>query len=296
MGDYNKERQQLEDLIYGAPLSKKEAEAAGLKVLDLPIDELHQFKGHPFKVIEESEDFEGLVESITQYGIIEPIVVRKSADGYEIISGHRRTRAAEIAGLDHIQGVVVEADDDTATIMMVDANKKREKFLPSELAYALKMRYDACKHQGVASGGEESSDMIGKDFGMSARNVHYYIGLTRLIPELMDYADDKKLQIKAAIELSSLSADMQQIVLDACEMIGRFPNKAQAKALKEMGTFGLDWVLEQLQAPEKRAVANLVIPEDKIGHFFPEGYSAVEKEALIVELLTKWHQETEGGR
>lgn len=299
MGDYSRERQALSGFsLYfdnDEPITAKKAEEAGLSVQELPIGELHQFKDHPFKVLE-NEELESLVESIKQYGIIEPIVVRKAADGYEIISGHRRTRAAELAGLDRVQGIVVEADDDTATIMMVDANKKREKFLPSELAYALKMRYEACKHQGSTSGdktGERSSDKVGKDFGMSERNVRYYIGLTNLLPELMDHVDSKRLQVKAAVELSSLPADMQKVVLDAYEQTSRFPNKAQAKTLKETGTFELNEVLDLIWAPKKEA-ASLNISENEIRGLFPEGYTAAEKKALIIELLTKWRQ-AEGG-
>ena len=207
------------DALFGddGEVSAQKAADAGLTVSDISVSELHEFKDHPF-LVEQNDDMESLSESVRLYGVIEPILVRPARDGrgYEIISGHRRSTAAKNVGLKQVPAIVLDIDDDTATIMMVDANKKREKYIPSELAHAFKMRMDACKHQGKFIDGDDGSTAaIGKDFGASERNVRNYLRLNNLSPELLDLVDSQKLQMGAAVELSFLSPDKQETVLEA---------------------------------------------------------------------------------
>lgn len=278
------------DSLFGGksaePLTVENAKAAGKTVVDIPITELHPFKDHPFKVIHNKE-LDLMTESIREHGVIEAIIVRTAPEGgYEIISGHRRTTAASLAGLETVPVIVEDMDDTTATLWMIAANKKRNKFLPSELAYVFKMEMEALRHRGKLSEDGTSAYKIGEDFGVSERKVKDYIRLTFLSEELLQYVDDKKLQLGAAVELSFLTAEMQELIIEAYAEIGKFPKKQQAKRIREKGTFNLTWLLEigiPIEEPEKKFTLS-----KKVLKYLPEEMSKDEQEDLILSLLAEW--------
>ena len=215
----------------------------------IPLSELHPFEGHPFRVVDD-EEMQKTVESVKQYGVLTPAIARPDPDGgYEIISGHRRLRASELAGLDKLPVIVREMDDDTAIIFMVDSNLQREHILPSERAFAYKMKLDAIKHQGARTDlGKESTstqvaqklsvEKVGEDAGVSKDTVRRYIRLTELIPEIRDMVDEKKIAFNPAVELSYLKPDEQREFLDAMDYAQAAPSLSQAQRLKKLSQEG----------------------------------------------------------
>ncbi len=278
------------DSLFGLDeVTVQNAKEKGIPIQDIDPTKLHEFKNHPFKVLQ-NEDFESLKESIRKFGILEPVVARESKDGYEIISGHRRTMVAKSLGLKTVPVLLIDLDDDLAKIMVVDANKYRKKFDPSELAFAFKMRYEAEKHRGrVGISSNTTAEIIGKDYGQSQRNVYNYMKLTQLKSELLRYVDEKKFKCSAAMEIADLSEDMQDLILQEYNDNGRFPNLAEARQIKFQETFDKEWLHDLMckEEPKKKVKHSL----SEFDRYFPEDYSDEEKMEKIDELLNRWHQE-----
>ncbi len=268
---------------------------AGETVTSVPLNELHTFKGHPFRVLDD-EKMQETVESVKQYGVLMPGIVRPYPEGgYEVIAGHRRWRACELAGLTEMPVIIRELDDDTAVVLMVDTNIQREDILPSEKAKAYRMKYEAMKHQG-SKGEKYTADAIGEAAGDSGRTVQRYIRLSELVEELLDYVDENKIPMVVGEKLSYLKAEEQAWVVDAISNSGIFPSKAQAEQLKAVSVTGElteGKVYAVLVRKEKENV-NVTIPAKKISNYFPTGYSKEQIEDVIYTLLEEWKQK-EGG-
>ena len=268
---------------------------AGETVTSIPLSELHTFKGHPFRVLDD-EKMQETVESVKQYGVLMPGIVRPYPEGgYEVIAGHRRWRACELAGLTEMPVIIREMDDDTAVVLMVDTNIQREDILPSEKAKAYRMKYEAMKHQG-SKGEKYTADAIGEAAGDSGRTVQRYIRLSELVEELMDYVDENKIPMVVGEKLSYLKMEEQAWVVDAIGNSGIFPSKAQAeqfKANSEAGELTEGNVYAVLIRKEKENV-NVMISAKKIRNYFPTGYSKEQIEDVIYTLLEEWKQK-EGG-
>ena len=268
---------------------------AGETVTSIPLSELHTFKGHPFRVLDD-EKMQETVESVKQYGVLMPGIVRPHPEGgYEVIAGHRRWRACELAGLTEMPVIIREMDDDTAVVLMVDTNIQREDILPSEKAKAYRMKYEAMKHQG-SKGEKYTADAIGEAAGDSGRTVQRYIRLSELVEELMDYVDENKIPMVVGEKLSYLKMEEQAWVVDAIGNSGIFPSKAQAeqfKANSEAGELTEGNVYAVLIRKEKENV-NVMISAKKIRNYFPTGYSKEQIEDVIYTLLEEWKQK-EGG-
>ena len=268
---------------------------AGETVTSVPLSELHTFKGHPFRVLDD-EKMQETVESVKQYGVLMPGIVRPHPEGgYEVIAGHRRWRACELAGLTEMPVIIREMDDDTAVVLMVDTNIQREDILPSEKAKAYRMKYEAMKHQG-SKGEKYTADAIGEAAGDSGRTVQRYIRLSELVEELMGYVDENKIPMVVGEKLSYLKAEEQAWVVDAIGNSGIFPSKAQAeqfKANSEAGELTEGNVYAVLIRKEKENV-NVMISAKKIRNYFPTGYSKEQIEDVIYTLLEEWKQK-EGG-
>ena len=257
----------------------------------IPLSELHPFEGHPFRVVDDDE-MQKTVESVKQYGVLTPAIARPDPDGgYEIISGHRRLRASELAGLDKLPVIVREMDDDEAIIYMVDSNLQREHILPSERAFAYKMKLDAIKHQGartdlsqegtssrVGMKSPQALELVGKEAGDSRNQVHRYIRLTELIPEIRDMVDEKKIAFNPAVELSYLKPEEQREFLDAMDYAQATPSLSQAQRLKKLSQEGeckLDAMCE---------VMNEVKKDDM------KSYTPQQMQDVIVKLLDQWQK------
>lgn len=267
----------------------------GETVTSVPLSELHTFKGHPFRVLDD-EKMQETVESVKQYGVLMPGIVRPHPEGgYEVIAGHRRWRACELAGLTEMPVIIREMDDDTAVVLMVDTNIQREDILPSEKAKAYRMKYEAMKHQG-SKGEKYTADAIGEAAGDSGRTVQRYIRLSELLEELMGYVDENKIPMVAGEKLSYLKAEEQAWVVDAIGNSGIFPSKAQAEQLKassEAGELTEGNVYAVLIRKEKENV-NVTISAKRIRNYFPTEYSKEQIEDVIYTLLEEWKQK-EGG-
>ena len=267
----------------------------GETVTSVPLSELHTFKGHPFRVLDD-EKMQETVESVKQYGVLMPGIVRPHPEGgYEVIAGHRRWRACELAGLTEMPVIIREMDDDTAVVLMVDTNIQREDILPSEKARAYRMKYEAMKHQG-SKGEKYTADAIGEAAGDSGRTVQRYIRLSELAEELMDYVDENKIPMVAGEKLSYLKAEEQAWVVDAIGNSGIFPSKVQAELLKagsEAGELTEGKVYAVLVRKEEENV-NVTISAKKIRNYFPVEYSKEQIEDVIYTLLEEWKQK-EGG-
>ena len=267
----------------------------GETVTSVPLSELHTFKGHPFRVLDD-EKMQETVESVKQYGVLMPGIVRPHPEGgYEVIAGHRRWRACELAGLTEMPVIIREMDDDTAVVLMVDTNIQREDILPSEKAKAYRMKYEAMKHQG-SKGEKYTADAIGEAAGDSGRTVQRYIRLSELVEELMDYVDENKIPMVVGEKLSYLKAEEQAWVVDAIGNSGIFPSKAQAELWKESSEAGKlteGNVYAVLIRKEKENV-NVTISAKKIRNYFPTGYSKEQIEDVIYTLLEEWKQKEEG--
>lgn len=264
---------------------------------DIPLDQLHEFRDHPFHVVDDEAMLE-LVESIKKNGILSPAIARKRPEGgFELISGHRRRRAAQLAGLDKMPVFVKELSDDEATIIMVDANIQREEILPSERAFAFKMKMEAMSHQGVTSdhnGPKLSTSKIGKENGMSGTQVKRYIRLTELIPELLELVDKKKISFVNGVELSFLSKSIQQIVLEYIKKGKKLVKEKIAKLRKIEGTEeeqieSANAILYEVTGTVKQVYFSLT--ETQIASYFPQGYSTQQMEEVILTLLDQWSRE-----
>ena len=270
----------------------------------IPLSELHPFEGHPFRVVDD-EEMQKTVESVKQYGVLTPAIARPDPDGgYEIISGHRRLRASELAGLDKLPVIVREMDDDTAIIFMVDSNLQREHILPSERAFAYKMKLDAIKHQGARTDlGKESTstqvaqklsvEKVGEDAGVSKDTVRRYIRLTELIPEIRDMVDEKKIAFNPAVELSYLKLEEQREFLDAMDYAQAAPSLSQAQRLKKLSQEGdckLDAMCEVMNEVKKDDMTTITIPHDVLRKYFPKSYTPQQMQDVIVKLLEQWQK------
>ena len=278
------------------------------QVQQIPIDALHPFTNHPFKVLDD-EAMTRTVESIAQYGVLAPLIARPrpDGDGYEIISGHRRQHAAQLAGLDTLPVIVRNMDDNAAVLLMVDSNLQRENILPSERAFAYKMKLDAIKNQGVRSdltspqvaSKFRSDDEVAKGQGISGDTVRRFIRLTNLIPELLDMVDNKTVSFNPAVELSYLSPEQQQEVIRAMDDTQNFPSVSQAKRIKKLaqdGTFITETVVAIMGEAKKDELDKVVIKNDTLKKYFPRSYTPKQMEDTIIKLLEQWqkkHQRSE---
>lgn len=269
------------------------------RVQSLPLDRLMPFPNHPFKVLDD-EKMQETVESIKERGVLVPILVRPTNDGnFEIVSGHRRHHASLLAGKTEIPAIVREMDDDTAILLMVDSNLQREELLPSEKAFAYKMKLDAMKRQGQRTdltsaqiGPKLSTEIIGEAGGDSRNQVKRYIRLTNLIPSLLERVDSKTIAFNAAVEVSYLTEPEQKMLCDAIEREECTPNLKQARRLKQFSQDGkLDEnVIDAIMTEEKPIEDKLVLKGDVLAKYFPKTYTPSQKQKVIVKLLEDWHK------
>ena len=271
------------------------------QIQQLPIDELHPFVNHPFKV-QDDEAMAETVESISQRGILSPLIARpRAAGGYEIISGHRRQYAAKKAGLDTVPVIVRNMTDDDAIILLVDSNIQRENILPSERAFAFKMKMDAIKRQGARSdltsaqvAPKLSSEKIGEDSGMSKDTVKRYIRLTNLIPKLLELVDDKKISFTPAVELSYLDAKQQCDFMEVMDTTQNAPSLSQAQRIKKLaqqGKFSYDAVYDIMNEVKKSELDTVTIKNETLRKYFPRSYTPRQMEEKIIQLLEAWQQQ-----
>ena len=272
------------------------------QVQQIPIDALHPFTNHPFKVLDD-EAMTRTVESIAQYGVLAPLIARPrpDGDGYEIISGHRRQYAAKLAGLDTLPVIVRQMSDDAAVILMVDSNLQREHILPSERAFAYKMKLEALKNQGARSdltspqvaAKFRSDDAVAKDQGISGDTVRRYIRLTNLVPELLDMVDEKKIAFNPAVELSYLDESQQRDFLEAMNDTQNAPSLSQAQRLKKLaqeGHFSYDVAFAVMGEEKKDELDKVVIKNDTLRKYFPRSYTPKQMEDTIIKLLEQWQR------
>ena len=271
------------------------------QVQQIPIDALHPFTNHPFKVLND-EAMTRTVESIAQYGVLAPLIARPRPEGgYEIISGHRRQYAAKLAGLDTLPVIVRQMSDDAAVILMVDSNLQREHILPSERAFAYKMKLDAIKNQGARSDLTSSQvgmklqalDIVGQEAGDSRNQVHRFIRLTNLIPELLDMVDEKKISFNPAVELSYLDESQQRDFLEAMDGTQNAPSVSQAQQLKKMaqcGEFTYEKAFDILGQEKKSEQDTVTIKNDILRKYFPRSYTPRQMEEKIIQLLDAWQK------
>ena len=271
---------------------------------EMPLSDLHPFEGHPFKVLDD-ELMEQTVESIRQIGVVSPLIVRPDPEGgFEILSGHRRLHAAQLAGLETVPIIVKEMDDDAAIIFMVDSNLQRENILPSERAFSYKMKLEAMKHQGergdLTSGqvgqksvGTVSRDIVAEQAGDSSRNVQRYIRLTNLIPEILDMVDEKKIAFNPAVELSYLKTSEQKEFLEAMDYAQASPSLSQAQRLKKLSQEGgctLDAMCEVMNEIKKDELDHVTIKNEVLRKYFPKSYTPKQMQDTIIRLLEKWQR------
>jgi len=271
------------------------------KIIEIPLTELHPFKDHPFKVIDNEAMFD-TAESVKQYGVLVPAIARpRDEGGYELVAGHRRKRACELAELDTMPVIVRNLDDDAAIIIMVDSNLQRENILPSERAFAYKMKLDAVKNQGARNdltsrqvvGKLETADIVGKEGGDSGRQVQRYIRLTHLIPEILSMVDEKKIAFNPAVELSFLKDEEQADLLEAMDMEQATPSLSQAQRLKKFSSEGkLSFeVISAIMSEEKKSdLDKVTLTGDKLKKYFPKSYTPRQMEETIIKLLEGWHK------
>ena len=274
------------------------------QVQQIPIDALHPFTNHPFKVLDD-EAMTRTVESIAQYGVLAPLIARPRPEGgYEIISGHRRQHAAQLAGLDALPVIVRQMDDDAAVLLMVDSNLQRENILPSERAFAYKMKLEALKNQGARSDltcgqfghkliGAKARDIVADESGDNARNVQRFIRLTSLIPELLDMVDEKKIAFNPAVELSYLDESQQRDFLEAMNDTQNAPSLSQAQRLKKLaqeGHFSYDVAFAVMGEEKKDELDKVVIKNDTLRKYFPRSYTPKQMEDTIIKLLEQWQR------
>ena len=273
------------------------------KVREIPPDQLIPFKNHPFRVVDD-EAMLRTVESISQYGILSPLIARPmDGGGYELISGHRRKHAAELAGMKTVPVIIREMDDDAATILMVDSNLQRETLLPSERAWAYRMKLEAMKHQGqrtdltsVQVAPKLSTEIIGEAAGMSKDNVKRFIRLTYLIPELLEMVDRKQLAFNPAVEISYLSEEQQNDFIEAMEYAQATPSLSQAQRLKKLAADGkcsLDAMCAVMSEEKKDMLDKVTFKGDELRKYFPKSYTPKQMQETIIKLLTQWQKKRE---
>lgn len=274
-------------------------EASQEKVVDIPLSELHPFKNHPFKVTDDESMLE-TAESITKHGVLLPVIARpREEGGYELISGHRRKRASELAGKDTLPCIVRNLDDDAATIIMVDSNIQRENILPSERAFAYKLKLEAIRRQAgrpsnnsrQVVGNLESADIVGKDAGESGRQVQRFIRLTELVPELLDTVDAKKIAFNPAVELSYLKPHEQVHLMEAMDMEQATPSLSQAQRLKKYsqdGKLTFDVMTAIMSEDKKGEPDKVTLTGEKLKKYFPKSYTPQQMEETIIKLLEGW--------
>ena len=288
----------LDDLF---STEEKRQEEQWEQVQQIPIDALHPFTNHPFKVLDD-EAMTRTVESIAQYGVLAPLIARPrpDGDGYEIISGHRRQYAAKLAGLDTLPVIVRQMSDDAAVILMVDSNLQREHILPSERAFAYKMKLDAIKNQGARSdltstqvAQKLSVEKVGDDAGVSKDTIRRFIRLTNLVPELLDMVDEKKISFNPAVELSYLDESQQRAFLEAMDGTQNAPSVSQAQQLKKMaqcGEFTYEKAFDILGQEKKSEQDTVTIKNDILRKYFPRSYTPRQMEEKIIQLLDAWQK------
>ncbi len=266
-------------------------------VHQIKLSELHPFKNHPFKVLDD-DAMSKTVESVKEYGVLTPIIARPRAEGgYEIISGHRRCRASELAEIETVPVIIRDMDDDASTILMVDSNLQRESLLPSERALALKMKLEAIKHQGKSTSMQVaqklSVEIIGDEAGISKDNVRRYIRLTELIPEILEMVDNKTISFNPAVELSYLTKKEQKDFLEAMDYSQSTPSLSQAQRLKKFskeGSCSLD-VMKAIMSEEKKAdMDKVTLKSDVLKKYFPKSYTPKQMEEKIISLLEQWQR------
>ena len=267
----------------------------------MPLSDLHPFEGHPFKVLDD-ELMAQTVESIKQIGVVSPLIVRPNPEGgYEILSGHRRLHAAQLAGLETVPVIVKEMDDDAAIIFMVDSNLQRENILPSERAFSYKMKLEAMKHQGErgdltsAQVGPKSwaAQVVAEEAGDSKSQVKRYIRLTNLIPEILDMVDEKKIAFNPAVELSYLKPSEQKEFLEAMDYAQASPSLSQAQRLKKLSQEGgctLDAMCEVMNEIKKDELDHVTIKNEVLRKYFPKSYTPKQMQDTIIRLLEKWQR------
>ena len=290
------------DDIFSTEESRQEQQRE--QVQQIPIDELFPFKNHPFKVLDD-ESMQRTVESVEQYGVLSPLIARPRPEGgYEIISGHRRQHAAQLAGLETLPVIVRNMDDDAAVLLMVDSNLQRENILPSERAFAYKMKLEALKNQGARSdltcgqighksNGAKARDIVADESGDNARNVQRFIRLTNLVPELLDMVDEKKIAFNPAVELSYLDESQQRDFLEAIEDTQNAPSLSQAQRLKKLaqeGHFSYDVAFAVMGEEKKDELDKVVIKNDTLRKYFPRSYTTKQMEDTIIKLLEQWQR------
>ena len=287
------------DDIFSTEESRQEEQRE--QVRQIPIGELFPFKNHPFKVLDD-DSMSDTVESVKQYGVLSPLIARpRPKGGYEIISGHRRQHAAELAGLETLPVIVRQMDDDAAIILMVDSNLQREHILPSERAFAYKMKLDAIKNQGTRSdltstqvvSKLRSNEKLGAENNQSRETVRRFIRLTNLIPELLDMVDNKTVSFNPAVELSYLSPEQQQEVIRAMDDTQNFPSVSQAKRIKKLaqdGTFTTETVVAIMGEEKKSELDTVTIKNDTLRKYFPRSYTPKQMEDTIIKLLEQWQK------
>ena len=288
------------DDIFSTEESRQEQQRE--QVQQIPIGELFPFKNHPFKVLDD-ESMQRTVESVEQYGVLSPLIARPRPEGgYEIISGHRRQHAAQLAGLDALPVIVRQMDDDAAVLLMVDSNLQRENILPSERAFAYKMKLEALKNQGARSDltsgqivqkSKLSIERVAEDAGEGYKTVQRFIRLTNLIPELLDMVDEKKIAFNPAVELSYLDESQQRDFLEAMNDTQNAPSLSQAQRLKKLaqeGHFSYDVAFAVMGEEKKDELDKVVIKNDTLRKYFPRSYTPKQMEDTIIKLLDQWQR------
>ena len=288
------------DDIFSTEESRQEQQRE--QVQQIPIGELFPFKNHPFKVLDD-ESMQRTVESVEQYGVLSPLIARPRPEGgYEIISGHRRQHAAQLAGLDALPVIVRNMDDDAAVLLMVDSNLQRENILPSERAFAYKMKLEAIKNQGARSDltsgqivqkSKLSIERVAEDAGEGYKTVQRFIRLTNLVPELLDMVDEKKIAFNPAVELSYLDESQQRDFLEAMNDTQNSPSLSQAQRLKKLaqeGHFSYDVAFAVMGEEKKDELDKVVIKNDTLRKYFPRSYTPKQMEDTIIKLLEQWQR------
>ena len=287
------------DDIFSTEESRQEQQRE--QVQQIPIGELFPFKNHPFKVLDD-ESMQRTVESVEQYGVLSPLIARPRPEGgYEIISGHRRQHAAQLAGLETLPVIVRNMDDDAAVLLMVDSNLQRETILPSERAFAYKMKLEALKNQGARSDLTSSQigtklradEKVAQDLGESRNQVQRFIRLTNLIPELLDMVDEKKISFNPAVELSYLDEAQQRDFLQAMDETQNAPSLSQAQRMKKLAQeekFTYEAAFAIMGEAKKDELDKVVIKNDTLKKYFPRSYTPRQMEDVIIKLLEQWQR------
>lgn len=271
------------------------------KVQNIPLGELHPFRNHPFKVKDDAA-MQDTVDSVREYGVIVPAIARPDpSGGYELIAGHRRHHASKLAGKETMPVIIRDLDDDAATIIMVDSNLQREELLPSERAFAYKMKLEALKHQGARTdltsrqvvGKLEMADIVGKNMGESGRQVQRFIRLTELIPTLLDMVDERKIAFNPAVELSYLKKEEQTLLLEAMDSEQATPSLSQAQRLKKFSQqkmLSLDVMRAVMSEEKKTDLDRVTLKNETLRRYFPKSYTPKQMEDTIIKLLEGWYK------